>query len=264
MSVDARCAYDVFAPFYDDFTAHHDYESWTADLEGLARDWGLTGSRLLDVGCGTGKSFLPFLRRGWTVAGCDLSPAMLERARVKAPAAQLVACDMRELPVLGEFDLVACIDDGLNYLADLADVRRALDGMRRNLAAGGLALFDVNTLATYRGFFASCSVVAGPESVLVWQGRTPRDADPGVLADATITAFSRRDGGAWSRADSHHRQRHHPAAAVGAALHDAGLEPLAVYGQGLDGKPSRGLDELRHTKAVFIARAARAPDRARG
>jgi SAM-dependent methyltransferase len=251
----ARAAYDRLAPFYDDFTAHHDYDSWTAELESLARDCGLTGSRLLDVGCGTGKSFLPFLRRGWAVTGCDLSAGMVELARAKAPAARLEVCDMRTLPSLGAFDLVCCIDDGLNYLTDPRDVSSALAGMRRNLAPGGLALFDVNTLATYRGFFASSTVVAGDDRVFVWRGETPADAREGVLAAATLMAFARGGGESWKRTDSLHRQRHHPPALVREALRTTGFETVAVYGQGLDGRPRPGLDERRHTKAVFVARA---------
>src|ERR1044072_8307638 len=153
-----RRAYDALAPFYDELTRHHDYDAWTRDLERLLRDCGLAGSRLLDVGCGTGRSFLPFLTRGWTVTGCDVSDAMVRIAAAKAPGVPLSVQDMRRLPTIGSFDLVACIDDGFNSLTDPGDVHAALAGMRRNLAPGGLVLFDVNTLATYRGFFASCAV----------------------------------------------------------------------------------------------------------
>jgi ubiquinone/menaquinone biosynthesis C-methylase UbiE len=50
----------------------------------IARSHGLSGRRLLDVGCGKGKSFLPMLARGWKVTACDISPSMLEIARAKA------------------------------------------------------------------------------------------------------------------------------------------------------------------------------------
>src|SRR5512143_3404997 len=78
-------AYDCLAPYYDAFTAGYDYATWTAALEALAAEHGLAGKRLLDVACGTGKSFLPFLGRGYEVTACDISPAMLAIARTKAP-----------------------------------------------------------------------------------------------------------------------------------------------------------------------------------
>src|ERR1700760_4480240 len=119
----ARSAYDALAPYYDEFTAHHDYEGWTATLESLARAAGLSGRRLLDVACGTGKSFLPFLARGYTVTACDISPAMVERAAAKAGGrVELHVADMRELPRLGAFDLVTVLDDALNYLLDAAEL----------------------------------------------------------------------------------------------------------------------------------------------
>ena len=52
----AERTYEAMAPVYDDFTAHHDYEGWIADLLKALERHGLRGKRLLDVGCGTGKS----------------------------------------------------------------------------------------------------------------------------------------------------------------------------------------------------------------
>ena len=40
---------------------------------------GFAGKRLLDLACGTGNSFVPFMGRGFRVTGCDASPAMLAR-----------------------------------------------------------------------------------------------------------------------------------------------------------------------------------------
>lgn len=97
----AASGYDAFAPFYDAFTAGSDYEAWTSHVLDLAHAYGLVGTRLLDVACGTGKSFIPFPGRGFEVTGCDLSPAMLAEAARKLPDVVLVEADMRELPALG-------------------------------------------------------------------------------------------------------------------------------------------------------------------
>ena len=74
---DATRAYAVLAPAYDLLTAEYAYGPWLAAIERLAREHGLAGHRLLDVGCGTGKSFLPLLERGFHVTACDISPEMV-------------------------------------------------------------------------------------------------------------------------------------------------------------------------------------------
>src|ERR687896_2229577 len=136
--------YDAFAPFYDGFTARSDYEAWTRHVLELAERLGLRGRTLLDLACGTGKSFIPFLRRGFAITGCDVSGAMLAEAERKAPGAALVHADIRELGSIGRFDLVTCFDDSLNYLIEERDLGRALASAAANLDPHGLALFDLN------------------------------------------------------------------------------------------------------------------------
>lgn len=252
----AQETYDAMAPFYDAFTAHHDYELWTAVIRALARKHGLAGTRLLDIGCGTGKSFLPFLAEGWRVTACDVSPHMLDRAAAKAPpGVKLHLADARELPCYGSFDLVLLLDDVVNYLADGDELVQALATAGANLARGGVLVFDTNLLRAYRTFFAETVIVEDGDTFLAWRGRTPSDAEPGVLAEAVLDAFIRDADGRWQRHDGGvHQQRHHTEGEVRAALAQAGLECVGVYGHGLDGQPVAGADELRDTKALFIAR----------
>ena len=140
----AAHGYDVLAPVYDELGDAGAHARWLAAIERLAIEHGLRGRRVLDVACGTGSSFLPLLARGYEVTACDASPAMAACARAKAgPAARVHVADMRRLPRFGEFDLVTCLDDGLNHLAEPGDVLDALRGMRRNLVPGGLVGFDV-------------------------------------------------------------------------------------------------------------------------
>lgn len=251
----AERAYEAIAPVYDDFTAHHDYELWLGNLLPLLRGHGLRGRRLLDVGCGTGKSFLPMLERGWEVTACDISPSMLELARAKAGAkARLAVADMRELPVCGEFDLVWALDDAVNYLLSAEEMGEALSGMRANLAPGGLLMFDVNTLQSYRTFFAETERVERGGRRLVWHGQASPEAPPGSISEAR---FEVEEDGGGAAVETHvHRQRHFPEAELLELIGDAGLECLDVYGHGLDAVPEQPVDELLHTKAVYMARAA--------
>ena len=245
--------YDAFASYYDDFTAGHDYEAWTRDIEGLARRHGLSGRRLLDVACGTGKSFEPFLRRGFTTTACDISQRMLAEARRRAGGVRLVHADVRDLPPLGEFDLVLCLDDALNYLLDANELKDAFASVARCLAADGVVVFDLNTLGAYRSLFASDRCTESDDRVFVWRGEGDSEAGPGATAAATIEVFARGPRGTWTRSSSRHVERHHPSPAVRGALATAGLELLAECGMTPDGRVHDEVDELRHTKRLYVA-----------
>jgi SAM-dependent methyltransferase len=251
----AEVAYEAMAPVYDDFTAHHDYGLWLgnllpkADLHGLGRE----GKRLLDVACGTGKSFIPMLERGWEVTACDISPSMVEIARAKVgEGARLLVADMRALPELGEFDLIWCLDDPVNYLLSSEEMERAFTGIRRNLAPAGLLIFDANTIEQYRGFFTEEVEVEQDGRRLLWHGHASPTQAPGTIVEASFEVEALRPGIA-AIPPQLHRQRHFPEAEVLAALEVAGLECLDLYGHGHDAVPEQPLDENRHTKAVYIA-----------
>jgi SAM-dependent methyltransferase len=244
----AQRTYEAMAPVYDDFTGHYESEAWIADLVKLLERHGLTGKRLLDVGCGTGTSFMPMLAQGWEVSGCDISPAMLALAREKAgEKVQLAVADMLDLPDFGEFDLVWALDDAVNYLLSPEELTRALAGMRANLAPTGLLLFDVNELQAYRTFFAETTVVEREGRQLTWRGLASADVPPGSICESEMEVAP---GEVLT-----HRQRHFPEAEVRAALAQAGLECLDVFGHGLDGIPTQPL-EPTHTKAIYVARVA--------
>lgn len=248
----AEIAYRNTAEVYDAFTAHHDYELWVGALLAALRRFGLQGDRLLDVACGTGKSFLPMLQRGWRITGVDISSEMVTCARAKAgDEVALYRCDMRCLPRLGEFDLVWCLGDGVNYLLGADEPVRALRSMASNLTREGLLLFDLNTLATYRNFFAASESIELGDRRLVWRGYGGPDV--GLGAEVLATLDVRTAGGRLIRR-ARHRQRHHPPADIERALERAGLRCLAVYGHGYDAVLERPLDEATHTKAIFIAR----------
>ncbi|MEX2107226.1 MAG: class I SAM-dependent methyltransferase [Solirubrobacterales bacterium] len=253
----AEIAYEAIAPVYDDFTAHHNYELWLGNLLPKVEAHGLRGRRLLDVACGTGKSFIPMLDRGWEVTACDISASMVELARAKVgDAARLSVADMRDLPKLGEFDLVWCLDDAVNYLLSTDELEQALSGMRANLGPGGLLMFDVNTLQCYRTFFAEEVVIERDGRRLIWRGRASADTQPGSISEASFEVEPLGEGAGPPIAPELHRQRHFPEAEVLAAMERAGLECLDVFGHRDDAIPQQPLDENVHSKAVYIARAA--------
>lgn len=249
MKADAKAAYDAFASDYDQFTRDYLYERWTGRLLAKAEELGLEGKRLLDVACGTGLSFLPMLDRGFSVTACDISGEMLAIARSKVGRrAELMLADMRALSAFGEFDLVWALNDSLNYLLSPQELEATLSGFRRNLAAEGIALFDVNTPVLYRTFFSGRVVVEQGDRRLIWQGLSVSDeVRPASFHEARFEV----EGEAGS---SHvHRQRHFPEGEVLAGIEAAGLTCAGVFGE-LKGALSAPLDEEVHTKAVYLCR----------
>lgn len=254
----AEIAYDAIAPAYDDFTAHHDYELWVGNLLRALELHGLSApGRLLDVGCGTGKSLVPMLERGWSVCAFDVSPKMVELARAKVgDDVDLTVGDMREMPKFGEFDLVWALADAINYLMSVEELEAALRGMRTNLAPNGMALFDANTLLAYRTFFSEDIDMESCRYRMLWRGRSDRNMAPSSIAEATFEAFPMDGARNQAVPCEVHRERHFSVSETERALDRSGLECLDVFGNTQDGALQLPLDEAVHGKAVYVARAA--------
>jgi SAM-dependent methyltransferase len=262
----ATVAYEALAPFYDAYTSSYDHERWLCNLESLAHDAGLRGRRLLDVACGTGKSFMPLLKRGYEVVACDASEAMVERARRRdgPTPADVIVADMRSLPKLGRFDLATCLDDSVNYLLGEAELEQAFAGVARNVRAGGIFIFDTNSLAVYRGIFSRDSVWEDEGVMFCWRGHGQESVSPGATSHATIEVFSQTGAGDWARTSSRHVQRHHDPQLVHQLLARTGFEVVDLYGQITGARLEQPADEERHLKLVYICRRSHATGASEG
>ena len=251
--------YEDLAGFYDVLSPRASYATWIGNIERVAIDCGLRGRRVLDLACGTGHSVVPWIDRGYTVTGCDHSPAMLALAADRTGGnARLDLADLRDLPVLGHFDLITCLNDSLNHLAGLRDFRSALRGMAANLASGGLIVFDLNTLATLRTTFSNSWIRETDDQLVVWSGLGPQDLSPGETTTAHIELFQAADPDrTWIRRSLHLTERHYPLQAVSHELHGVGLEVRRVLGQRRGGDVGTEAATEDDFKALFVAGRSR-------
>jgi predicted TPR repeat methyltransferase len=102
--------------------------------------------RAIDLGCGTGLAATAFAKEVDHFIGIDLSPRMIERARLTGLYAQLEVTEMvqglsSKPDASAELVLAA---DAMVYLADIAPLLREA---KRVLVAGGLLAFTVETHA---------------------------------------------------------------------------------------------------------------------
>ena len=109
-------------------------------------------TRILDIGCGTGRHSIELAKRGYPVVGIDLSESLLKRAKEKASERNLQIVfqkqDARKLPFLDEFKLVIMICEGAFPLMDNDEMNFQILQNAANalLAKGKLILTTLNGL----------------------------------------------------------------------------------------------------------------------
>lgn len=182
---------------------------------------GFTRGTVFDLGCGTGILAQALIDAGYTVAGVDLSEAMLRIARRRAPKADLRSGSIfdTELP---PSVAVTAVGEVLNYAADQsndASHRRALVGrVYEALMPGGCFLFDL--AGPRRGDTRPLGFREGSDWAVGWEKTV--DSDERTLT-RRHTVF-RREGDRWRRSEETHTQHLVPPEAMLDVLAGCGFE----------------------------------------
>ncbi len=147
---ETRDAFDSVAADYDGPRGNNDV---IQDMRGEMWRWldatFAPGSRLIDLGCGTGLDAIRMARLGYHVTATDWSPQMVQRTELRARREQLadrvqsIAVGAHELHRLdgdGSFDGAYSNLGPLNCVPDLTDVSREC---ARLLKPGGALVFTV-------------------------------------------------------------------------------------------------------------------------
>ena len=138
MATDVQDYYHRILPFFEEeLSDRGDEDFWVRRVE--------PGSRVLELGAGTGRATLLFAQKAVRVVALDLSPELIAQARRKLeglPHVQLLAADMRELHLEERFDLVAAVDDPFVHLIEDEDRDRAFRVAAEHLAPGGRFILD--------------------------------------------------------------------------------------------------------------------------
>ncbi len=102
---------------------------------------------VLELGCGTGQWLLELSRRGYLVAGVDISRDMLEFARAKLAevglTAELFLKDMAEFSLYRRFDAAICMLATFSYLYPDERVRSHFRSVAQHLRPGGVYVIDL-------------------------------------------------------------------------------------------------------------------------
>jgi len=140
--------YSISAKYYDDAYA---VKPDLVDLPFYVDLAKKIGGPILEMGCGTGRVFLPIARAGVEIHGLDNAPAMLEilRARIRDESPEvrgritLHEGDMRQFRGQQKYRLVTIPFRPMQHMYTLEDQLATLKTAAFHLDKGGILAFDV-------------------------------------------------------------------------------------------------------------------------
>ena len=142
--------YGHLATIYDELMSHVPYAKWAMYVNQLLLHYGGAQERTLDAACGTGAFLAHFAPDCREVCGFDSSKEMVnlarQRFRTSDTPTTFMEADLCSWNGRGDFNLVLCLYDSINYMLTRADLVTALRNLRNSLTQEGLLIFDVSTL----------------------------------------------------------------------------------------------------------------------
>lgn len=140
-----------YRELFENYAIKYDREPFTQGTAGecdfIEREIGCNKTtRILDIGCGTGRHSIELARRGYSVVGIDLSESQLKRAEQKASEQHLtvnfIQHDARNLPFVHEFDLAIMLCEGAFPLMETDEMNFSiLQNAAVALRPGGKLIF---------------------------------------------------------------------------------------------------------------------------
>jgi 2-polyprenyl-3-methyl-5-hydroxy-6-metoxy-1,4-benzoquinol methylase len=129
-------------------------------------------TRIIDIGCGTGRHAIELTKRGYQVTVVDLSESQLKRAREKATEQGLSIVfqkqDARALPFQGQFDLAIMLCEGAFSLMETDEMNfEILKGATNALKENGKLIFTTlnGLFPLYHSVEQFCAAGANKETM---------------------------------------------------------------------------------------------------
>jgi len=187
-------------------------------------------TRILDIGCGTGRHSIELTKRGYHMTGIDLSDSLLKRAREKAAEHNLVIDfqkhDARQLPFNQEFDAAIMLCEGAFPLMETDEMNfQILQNAANALKPGGKLIFT-----TLNGLFPLFHSVKDFLDTAKEEGNATTDAisfDLMTFRETSITSVEDDNG---AKKDLHCNERYYVPSEISWLLKTLNFKSIDIFG----------------------------------
>lgn len=239
-------AYKAFSYYYDLLMQDVPYHKWVTKT----KEYLPLGSKILDVGCGTGTLSQLLAKEGYHVTGVDVSEDMLalayEKALASGYAIEYVHQDMTRLEGFSDYDGAVIYVDSLNYLQKDSEVFQTFRHLHDSLKVGGILIFDVHSLFKVTEIFDDYLYAdTNPELTYIWhvgEGKYP------YSIEHELTFFKQTPKG-YERFHEQHLQRTFAIEEYAGWLEDAGFAILEISADFLPSAPQEDSERI-----IFVAK----------
>lgn len=137
----------LFYQYYDTLFSKKDYFLETQICFKLAQKYGLgKPKKVLEIGCGTGNHTLVLAREKIALTAIDIDPEMVKIAKEKIKKAGINNVKILHKKIEdiknNQFDLVVALFNVITYVPTQEELESFIKGVERNLAPGGVFIFD--------------------------------------------------------------------------------------------------------------------------
>jgi SAM-dependent methyltransferase len=217
------------------------YEETRRECEQIAELLGLApGARILDAGCGFGRTVGVLREMGFDAVGVDISPAVVAEARTRNPGPDYLVHDLTQpLPAeVARFDAIVNVYSSFGYGATVEDDAAVLRTWRDALKPGGALVMELSDLERSQARLGPLGTVVDREDDGVHEHLY---VDP----ETHVLHITYTMDGSTLDVDT----RLYEAGELVAMVEGAGFRDVRRYG-GFDGHPKQPTDRL-----VLVARA---------
>lgn len=229
--------FQQYASYYDLLYSDKDYCGEAAFVADLISRHVPAATSILELGCGTGIHALALTRRGYAVAGVDLSHEMVAQARKRLSRATLSArmCasfnqgDIRTVRLTETFDAVISLFHVMSYQITDSDVLATLTTAEQHMKPSGIVVFDYWYAPAVRSDPPTARVKCVEDDVV----RITRVARPMMHSNDNVVdvnydiTIENKITGNSQRVCEHHRMRYFSTDELERSLRTIGLKLIA-------------------------------------